>query len=346
MNNDLLIATTKALMATGKGLLAIDESTGTCNKRFAAAGIPETAEKRRDWRELIVTTPFLNEGISGVILYDETIRQATKAGIPMVNVVTDEGIIPGIKVDTGAKPMAGFPGEKITSGLDGLAERLQEYVALGARFCKWRAVFTIGNDLPTDACVDANAHTLARYAALCQQAGMVPVVEPEILMAGSHDLQRCAAVTEAVLRAVFIQLYRHRILPAGMILKPNMVTPGLQCDHPATVAEVAGATINCLLRSVPAAVGGIAFLSGGQPGALASAHLNAMHVNFKDRLPWPLTFSFGRAIQQPGLDSWQGRDSNTVKAQLALYHRVSCDRAALLGLYNEERERSTVLHPV
>jgi len=318
----------------------MDESTGTCNKRFAALGIPQTETFRRDWRELIATTPGLGKYISGAILYDETIHQKKRDGTLMVNAIVHAGIIPGIKVDTGAKAMAGFAGEKITEGLDGLRERLAEYFKMGARFAKWRAVITIGNGIPTRACIEANASALARYAALCQEAGLVPIVEPEVLMDGTHDLQVCVTVTEEVLKAVFDQLYLQGVILEGVILKPNMATPGLSCPKQATVNEVADATVQCLLKAVPAAVAGIAFLSGGQAGELASAHLNAMHVRHGSTLPWPLTFSFARAIQQPAMRIWQGEEKNKAAAQQALYHRAKCDDAARRGEYSNAMEEA------
>ena len=253
----------------------MDESNPTCNKHFARLGIPQIEESRRAYRELIVTTPDLGECISGVILYDETIRQQKKDGTPFVKVITDAGIIPGIKVDTGAKNMAGHPGEKITEGLDGLRDRLNEYFQMGGRFAKWRAVITVGDGIPSRGCIEANAHALARYAALSQEAELVPVVEPEVLMDGAHNLERCFEVTEEVLRTVFKQLYTQRVMQEAMILKPNMVLPGLTCSKQETVDEVADATVRCLLRAVPASVPGIAFLSGGQSGELASTRLNA-----------------------------------------------------------------------
>ncbi len=334
MNTQALEATATTMVANSKGLLAIDESTGTCNKRFAKWGIPQTAEMRREYRDLIVNTPRLGESISGAILYDETIRQQTNEGAPFAKALADIGIIPGIKVDTGAKPMAAFPGEKITEGLDGLRARLAEYVQMGARFAKWRGVVTIGDGLPTSGCIEANAQALARYAALCQEAGLVPVVEPEVLMEGAHTLQACSEITEKVLRAVFHELYTQRVKLECMILKPNMVLPGSTCPRQVTVEEVADATVRCLLRAVPAAVPGIAFLSGGQSGKLASARLNAMNVRFKSRLPWALAFSFGRAIQEPALEIWHGDQANVAAAQQALYHRARCDKAARSGEYN------------
>ena len=339
MNIQKLIETAGSLVAGDKGLLAMDESNPTCNKRFAQQGIPQTVEARRAYRELIVTTPGLGECISGAILYDETIHQQKKDGTPVVKVLTDAGIIPGIKVDTGAKDMAGHLGEKITEGLDGLRGRLAEYSQMGARFAKWRTVIALGDCLPIQGCIEANAQALARYAALCQEAGVVPVVEPEVLMDGEHTLERHREVTEEVLRTVFDQLYTQRVMLEGMILKPNMVPPGLTCPTQKTVNEVADATMNCLLRAVPAAVPGIAFLSGGQPAELASARLNAMNVRFKSRLPWALAFSFARAIQQPALEIWRGKEANVLAAQQALLHRAKCNMAARRGTYDAALER-------
>jgi len=338
MNPSELIGTAKALVAYDKGLLAMDESTPTCNKRFTLLGIPQTEEARRAYRELIITTPNLGECISGVILYDETIRQKKNDGTPFVKVITDAEIIPGIKVDTGAKKMAGHPGEKITEGLDGLRDRLKEYFEMGARFAKWRAVIALGDGIPSQGCIEANAQALARYAALCQEAGLVPVVEPEVLMEGQHTLDRCREVTEEVLLTVFDALHKQRVMLEGMILKPNMVLPGLACPEQKTVDEVADATVRCLLRAVPAAVPGIAFLSGGQSGELASARLNAMNVRFKLRLPWALAFSFARAIQQPALEIWRGEEANLLQAQQALYHRARCNRAARRCTYDTAME--------
>ncbi|MHC5672767.1 class I fructose-bisphosphate aldolase [Nostoc sp.] len=346
MNAQDLIDTARMLVADYKGLLAMDESNPTCNKRFAKLGIPQTEEARRAYRELIITTPGLGEYISGAILYDETIRQQKKDGAPFLQVIIDAGIIPGIKVDIGAKDMAGHPGEKITEGLDGLRDRLKEYFQMGARFAKWRAVITIGVGIPSRGCIEANAQALARYAALCQEAGLVPIVEPEVLMEGSHTLSRCSKVTEEVLQTVFNQLYTQRVMLEGMILKPNMVLPGLTCSQQESVDEVADATVNCLLRAVPAAVRGIAFLSGGQSGELASARLNAMNLKFKLRSPtvgqspspWALAFSFARAIQQPALEIWQGKDANVSAAQQALLHRAKCNWAARRGEYKAAME--------
>ncbi|MGD0586958.1 MAG: class I fructose-bisphosphate aldolase [Oryzomonas sp.] len=340
MNTQELIDTAKTLVADKKGLLAMDESNSTCNKRFAKLGIPQTEEARRAYRELIVTTPGLGDSISGAILCDETIRQQKKDGTSFVKAISDAGIIPGIKVDAGATNMAGHPGEKITEGLDGLHDRLKEYFHLGARFAKWRAVIAIGDGIPSRGCIEANAQVLARYAAMCQEAGLVPIVEPEVLMDGEHSLERCGKATEEVLQTVFNQLYTQRVLLEGMILKPNMVLPGLACPKQATVDEVADATVRSLLRTVPAAVPGIAFLSGGQSGELASARLNAMNVIFRSRLPWALTFSFARAIQQPAMEIWHGTEANVLAAQQALYHRACCNRAARRGEYNATMEKS------
>ncbi len=346
MNTQALEATAKMIVADGKGLLAIDESTGTCNKRFAKWGISQTVETRREYREMIVNTPGLNESISGAILYDETIRQRKDDGTPFAEALTRLGILPGIKVDTGAKPMAAYPGEKITEGLDGLRARLDEYVKMGARFAKWRAVFSIDSGLPSQGCVEANADALARYAALCQEAGLVPIVEPEVLMEGSHTLQTCSEITEKVLRAVFSELHGQRVRLEGMILKPNMVLPGSSCFTQESIDEVADATVHCLLQAVPAAVPGIAFLSGGQSGVLASARLNAMSTRFRSKLPWALSFSFGRAIQEPALEIWHGDKANVEQAQQALYHRAACDRAARCGEYDsafESDEKTSAL---
>jgi len=340
MNTQELINTAEALVAGDKGLLAMDESNPTCDKRFAKQGIPQTEEARRAYRELIITTPRLGECISGTILYDETIRQRKKDGTLFIKAIIDAGIIPGIKVDIGAKDLAGHPGEKITEGLDGLRGRLKEYFQMGARFAKWRAVITVGDRIPSQGCVEANAQALARYAALCQEAGLVPVVEPEVLMEGDHSLERCRELTEELLRAVFAHLYVQRVTLEGMILKPNMVLPGLLCAEQEAVDTVADATIGSLLRVVPAAVPGVAFLSGGQSCELASARLNAMNARFKSQLPWAVAFSFARAIQQPALELWKGKDENVVAAQHALYHRARCNRAARRGEYEAAMEKT------
>lgn len=334
MTAQALIDTAQALVAGDKGLLAMDESNATCHKRFAKLNIPQTEDARRSWRELIVTAPGLGASISGAILFDETIRQRTSGGATFVSALEAAGIIPGIKVDTGAKPLAGHPGETVTEGLDGLRERLAEYGGMGARFAKWRGVITPGAGLPSRACIEVNAHALARYAALCQEAGLVPIVEPEVLMDGDHFLARCAEITEETLHAVFVQLRLQGVLLEGMLLKPNMVLPGQACPIQESVDEVADATVTCLLRTVPAAVPGIAFLSGGQSAQLASARLNAMNARFALRLPWALAFSYSRAVQQPALDAWKGDAANVAVAQKALVHRARCNQAARRGNYD------------
>jgi fructose-bisphosphate aldolase class I len=334
MNVNALIKTAKALVAHGKGILAMDESSPTIQKRFEQYGIAQTEESRRTYRELILTTAGLGEFISGVILFDETIRQQKNDKTSFVKVITDAGIIPGIKLDTGAKKMAGHPDEKITEGLDGLRDRLKEYAEMGARFAKWRAVIKIGDGLPTCICIEANAHALARYAALCQEVGLVPIVEPEVLMDGNHTLERCQEVTESVLHSVFHHLNKHGVLLEGMLLKPNMILPGLDCAKQQSVDEIADATVHSLKRCVPAAVPGIVFLSGGQSSELASERLNAMNVRFKGNLPWELSFSYGRAIQQPALEIWHGEDSNKAAAQESLLYRSKCNWEARLGKYH------------
>lgn len=336
-----LMDTATTLLAADKGLLAIDESNPTCNRRFAQCGIPETEEARRAYREMIITTPALGGCISGAIFHDETIRQRRRDDTPLVKALIDAGMAPGIKVDIGETDLAGHPSEQITEGLDGLRERLAEYARMGARFAKWRAAIAVAEDIPSRGCMEANAQTLARYTALCQEAGLVPVVEPEVLMDGAHTLERCTEVTEEFLRTVFIHLYLQRVTLERMILKPNMVLPGLTCPVQEGVDEVADATVRCLLRAVPAAVPGIAFLSGGQPGELASARLNAMNVRFRGRLPWALSFSFARAIQQPALEIWRGSEANVVEAQNALYHRTWCNQAARRGEYSAAMEGET-----
>lgn len=339
MDKQTLKNIAQKLMAGDKGLLAMDESIPTANKRFKAAGIPETIEYRRKYRELIVTTPGFGECISGAILFDETTKQTTADGVPFIDMLVNAGIIPGIKLDEGAKDMASFAGEKITEGLDGLRERLAEYAKAGLKFAKWRAVITIADGLPTDGNIYANAYALARYAALCQEAGLVPIIEPEVLMDGDHTIERCFEVTERVLHIVFEVLISQRVYLEGMILKPNMVLPGLSSPVQMDADRVACETVECLLRCVPAAVPGIAFLSGGQSDIAATAHLNAMHVKYKGKLPWALTFSFARAIQQPAMDYWKGKDENVAVAQKLLYHRASMNNAARRGAYNEAMEK-------
>lgn len=328
----------RSLIAAGKGILAADESAPTIEKRFKTVSVPSTAENRRAYRDLLFTTEGISEFISGVILFDETIRQTSSDGAPFPQVLSRRGILPGIKVDQGAKPLAGFPGEKVTEGLDGLRERLSEYVALGARFAKWRAVIAIGDGLPTAYCLKANAHALARYAALCQEAGLAPIVEPEVLMDGTHTFERCEEVTTATLSLVFSDLVEHRVALEGMLLKPNMVLSGKDCPKQASVDEVARATVRCLRRVVPSAVPGIVFLSGGQTAEQATSHLNAM--NAIGGHPWELSFSYGRALQDPVLKAWKGTPANVPAAQAAFHHRARCNGAARTGNYTKDMEKS------
>ncbi len=338
MNAHDLHAVAVAMVEKGRGILAADESTGTIGKRFAGIGVENAEESRRTYREMLFTTHGVGEYISGVILYDETLRQACKDGTPFPKFLADHNMIPGIKVDAGAKALTGFPGETITEGLDGLRERLAEYATLGARFAKWRAVIDIGTGIPTDFCIRANAHALARYAALCQEAGIVPIVEPEVLMDGAHDLARCEEVTGETLSQVFAELHRHRVFLEGMVLKPNMVIAGKKCPQQASVEEVAEATVRCLTRYVPSAVPGIAFLSGGQSDELATAHLNAMNAAFE--LPWQLSFSYGRALQAPALKAWGGKPANLEAGQQALALRARLNGLATLGEYSVDMERA------
>lgn len=334
--DDTLIAVARAMLAPGKGLLAIDESTGTCNARFASLSIAQTESSRRSYRELLVSTAGLSEYISAVILYDETAHQHLRGDQGFLTFLAQAGMVPGIKVDLGAKPLAGHAGERVTEGLDGLRERLVAYHVLGARFAKWRAVFSISASWPTRACIEANAHALARYAALCQEAGLLPIVEPEVLVAGAHTLERCEDIMQAVLLSVFEQLDRQGVRLEEMILKPAMVLPGSEATAPASPADVAAATLTGLRRAVPAAVAGVAFLSGGQPGPLACTRLSAMHSLARMEglcLPWPLTFSFGRALQQPAMQIWAGAEANAQAAQHALLLRARCSAAAARGEY-------------
>ena len=340
MDRSELVNTARAMMQAGKGLIAMDESNPTCNRRFEKLGIPQTAEARRQWRQLILTTKGIGEFLSGAILFDETIRQAADDGMPFLTLLANAGIIPGIKVDAGAKEMALHPGERVTEGLDRLRKRLEEYREMGAKFAKWRAVIIIGDGIPTHACLEANAHALARYAALCQEAGIVPIVEPEVLMDGDHSLERCQQVTESVLHTVFRHLEEQGVMLEGMILKPNMVVPGAKSATQASVDEVADATITSLLRTVPAAVPGIAFLSGGQSPELASARLSAMNSRWAGKLPWAVTFSFSRAIQQPALDAWKGEAANVPEAKDLLYHWVRCSGLARRGEYTAVPHRT------
>lgn len=334
---NMLASIARELVASGKGILAADESTGTIEKRLKSVSVVSTEENRRAYRELLFTTAGLPEFISGVILFDETLRQKTGDGVPFAKFLSDAGIIPGIKVDKGAKPLAHFPGEKITEGLDGLRERFAEYAELGAKFAKWRAVISIGEDIPKDFCLEANAHALARYAALAQEAGLVPIVEPEILMDGEHSIERCFDVTEAMLEFLFDELFAHRVRLEELLLKPNMVISGVNCPRQAPVQQVAEATLLCLRETVPAAVPGVVFLSGGQSDELATAHLNAM--NQIGHAPWELSFSFGRALQSPALKTWRGKPENFHAAQQALLHRARLNGAARFGNYSNEMEQ-------
>ncbi len=332
MTEATLQQTAEALVAKGKGILAADESSGTIKKRFDSIGAASTEENRRDYRHMLFTTPGAGEYISGVILFDETIRQKAADGTPLVEIITGAGIIPGIKVDTGAKPLAGFPNETVTEGLDGLRDRLAEYAELGARFTKWRAVYRIGEDMPSAACITANAHGLARYAALAQEAGLVPIVEPEVLMDGDHDIEVCDLVTEEVLRSVFNELAVQEVALEGMLLKPNMVISGQDCPERAGVEEVAALTLRCLRRAVPAAVPGIVFLSGGQGDEEATLHLDAMNKQ-AGTAPWKLSFSYGRALQAAPLKAWGGKPDNLAAAQAAFTERAKANGAATLGGY-------------
>ena len=325
------------------GILAVDETPHTLTKRLADHGIESTPESRRDYREMFFTTPDLGVFLGGVILQDETIRQTGSAGIPLIQLVIAQGVIPGIKVDGGARPMAGAPGERVTEGLDGLRARLEEYLGLGARFAKWRAVFTISSDgLPTSTCIHANADALARYAALCQEQGLVPIVEPEVLMNGPHNIERCADVTEHVLQALFDALFDQNVLLEGMVLKPNMVLSGADCPRQASVQEVGAATLRTLMRHVPPAVPAVVFLSGGQDYRLATEHLAAIN-QLADSKPWTLSYSYSRALQDEALAIWKGRRENVAAAQRAFRHRAACIRAAVLGSYSSEMEGETAI---
>ncbi len=329
--------TARDLVAKGKGLLAADESLPTIKKRFAGINLESTEETRRSYREMLFTTPGIEEFISGVIMFDETLRQKSSDGAPFPDVLRRNGIIPGIKVDKGAWALPGFPGEKITEGLDGLRDRFAEYRDLGARFAKWRAVILIGPGIPTRYCIDTNAHLLARYAALSQEGGLVPVVEPEVLMDGGHDIGRCEETTTAVLKSVFSELHEARVALEGMLLKPNMVVAGKDSPKQASAQEVAEATIRCLRRTVPSAVPGIVFLSGGQSPELATEHLNAM--NAMGVHPWEVSFSFARALQEPPLKIWKGSPASVQAAQKQFYHRARCNSAARYGKYSRAMEK-------
>jgi fructose-bisphosphate aldolase class I len=336
MNPSELAATARALVAPGKGILAADESSGTIKRRFDSIGVESTEDNRRDYRELLFTTEGAADFISGVILYDETIRQDGVDGTPLRVLLERRGIIPGIKVDLGAKPLANASGETVTEGLDGLRERLAEYKGLGARFAKWRATYSITDALPSRYCIDVNAHALARYAALCQEAGIVPIVEPEVLMDGDHTIERSGEVTAAVLEAVFAELYAQRCAFDGMLLKPNMVLSGYGAAEKASVQDVAEATIACFRRTVPAAVPGIVFLSGGQSDEDATAHLDTM--NRLGPHPWQLSFSYGRALQAPALKAWKGDAANVDAAKAAFLHRARLNGAARTGSYTPDME--------
>ena len=336
MKSQNLESIARSLVTKGKGVLAADESFPTIQKRFDQIEVVSSEETRCTYRELLFTVPGIEEFISGVILFDETIRQAAHDNTPFVELFYQKGIFPGIKVDKGTKPLDGFPGEKMTEGLDHLRERLAEYRELGASFAKWRAVITIGAQIPSGYCISANAQALARYAALCQEAGLVPIVEPEVLMDGDHDIQKCEEVTLSILEHLFYELSNYGILLEGVLLKPNMVISGKECPQQASVTEVAKATLRCLHRSVPVAVPGMVFLSGGQSPELATQHLNAM--NAMGPHPWELSFSYGRALQQPALKAWKGKSENIKIAQKALYHRAKCNSAARFGKYSKEME--------
>jgi fructose-bisphosphate aldolase, class I len=336
MRSDNLESIARELVAPGKGILAADESSPTIEKRLKSIDVASTEENRRAYRELLFTTAGVGEFISGVILFDETIRQKTRDGRTFVKALEEKAIIPGIKVDKGAKAMANFPGEKVTEGLDGLRDRLGEYRQLGARFAKWRAVIGIGEKIPTRRCIETNAELLARYAALSQEADLVPIVEPEVLMDGTHAIERHFAVTEQTLRIVFDALAEHRVALGAMLLKPNMVLSGKDCPKQASVQEVAEATLICMKRVVPAAVPGLVFLSGGQADLQATEHLNAM--NLLDHVPWELSFSFGRALQAPVLKAWKGDPAKVTEAQQAFHHRARCNSKARFGKYTEEME--------
>lgn len=332
-----LASTAAAIVTEGKGILAADESHGTIEKRFKAVNVESTEDNRRAYREMLFTTPGIEEFIAGIILFDETIRQLSTDGMPFSKLISDKGIIPGVKVDKGAKDLAGFPGETVTEGLDGLRERLAEYVGMGARFTKWRAVITIGDGIPAQFCIDANAHALARYAALSQEAGLVPIVEPEVLMDGDHTIERCFQTTRATLLSVFAQLAEQRVALEGMVLKPNMVLSGKNCPEQARVEKVAELTVRCLRETVPAAVPGIAFLSGGQDDEDATLRLNA--INSLGDQPWQLTFSFARGLQAPAMKAWKGEASNLQAAQAIFYEKAKANSAASSGNYKPEAPR-------
>jgi fructose-bisphosphate aldolase class I len=335
-------AIAKAMVAPGKGILAADESTGTIEKRLASVKVENTEENRRAYRDMLFSAKGLGQYISGVILYDETLRQKSANGTPFVELLAKNGILPGIKVDSGAKDLTFCPGEKVTEGLDNLAKRCADYVKLGAKFAKWRAVITIGTDMPSATCISANAHALARYAAICQAAGLVPIVEPEVLMDGNHTIERCEEVTEWAFNAVYEALYVNRIVLERSVLKPSMVISGKECPRQAGVEEVAERTVRVLKRTVPGAIAGIVFLSGGQSDEVATEHLNAMNKRYAGQVPWPLAFSYGRALQQPSLKAWKGAAANVAAAQAALLHRARMNSLARAGRYSAELERQAL----
>ena len=336
MAGNELHETARAIVADHKGILAADESTGTIKKRFDSIGVESTEENRRFYRQLLFTAPGIEEWIGGVILYDETIRQSADDGMPVAELLSSKGVIPGIKVDTGAHEMAGFPGETVTEGLDGLRARLEEYRSLGARFAKWRGVITIGGGIPTDACLVANAHALARYAALCQEAGIVPIVEPEVLMDADNTLEVCSEVTTRTLHETFDALYEQGLDLQGTLLKPNMVIPGKGCPEQVPAERIAEATVDCFLRVVPAAVPGIVFLSGGQSEVQATENLNAVN---RIGGPWALSFSYGRALQASALEAWAGDHENAEAAQAAFIHRARMNSLAVAGEWSPEMEQ-------
>jgi fructose-bisphosphate aldolase, class I len=334
-----LVAIAKAMVASCKGILAADESTGTIERRFKSINVDNVEENRRAYRDMLFTTKGLGEYISGVILYDETIRQKSTDATPFVELLNRQGILPGIKVDTGAKALPFCPGEQITEGLDGLPKRCAEYAKMGAKFAKWRAVINIGKDIPSATCIEENAHALARYAAICQEAGIVPIVEPEVIMDGDHTIERCEQVTEWTLNAVYDALYLNRVMLEGSVLKPSMVISGTEASKQASVDEVAERTVRTLKRTVPGAVAGVVFLSGGQSDEIATAHLNAMNRIFKEDLPWPLSFSYGRALQAPSLKAWKGSAANVGAGQAALLHRARMNSLACQARYSGDEEK-------
>jgi fructose-bisphosphate aldolase class I len=342
MSTQSLQAVAQAMVAPGKGILAADESTGTIEKRLKSIQVENTEDNRRAYRDMLFTAKGLGQYISGVILYDETLRQKGLAGTPFVELLQKNGILPGIKVDTGAKDLALCPGETVTEGLDNLAKRCAEYVKLGAKFAKWRAVINIGKDFPSTTGITANAHALARYAAICQAAGLVPIVEPEVLMDTDHTIERCEEVTERTLVAVYEALHANRVALEGTVLKPSMVISGKGCPRQAPVEEVAERTVRVLKRTVPGAVAGIVFLSGGQSDELATEHLNAMNKAYAGKLPWPVSFSYGRALQAPSLKAWKGASANVAAGQAALLHRARMNALACAGRYSAELERQAI----